>query len=201
MTTTVADVLVIYATMPFVAAGMALVINGERVSRRTLVAAGVAMIGVVVMVASGLGSGRLLGQALSLLMTATFALMAVLQRRDPSMSMTSINAAAAFVAATFGYSSSPHPSAQRSRHRNSLRVRPDDGLHRLRHVHGGRQGGAFRGGRLGQHARRGARSALGLSRFRRKSGPGDADRRRLRRRRGDLARDPGNSGRADAGRT
>jgi len=109
MTTTVADVLVIYATMPFVAAGMALVVNGERVSRRTLVAAGVAMIGVVVMVASGLGSGRLLGQALSLLMTASFALMTVLQRRDPGMSMTSVNAAAAFVAATLGYNFSPHP--------------------------------------------------------------------------------------------
>jgi drug/metabolite transporter (DMT)-like permease len=110
MTTTVADVLVIYATMPFVAAGMALVINGERVSRRTLVAAGVAMIGVVLMVASGLGSGRLLGQALSLLMTATFSLMVVLQRRDPAMSMTSINATAAFVAATFGWGFSPHPA-------------------------------------------------------------------------------------------
>ncbi|MGD0641942.1 MAG: DMT family transporter [Roseiarcus sp.] len=110
MTTTVADVLVVYATMPFVAAGMAFVINGERVSRRTLVAAGVAMIGVLVVVASALGSGRLLGQALSLLMTAAFALMVVLQRRDPSMSMTSINAAAAFVAASFGYGFSPHPA-------------------------------------------------------------------------------------------
>jgi drug/metabolite transporter (DMT)-like permease len=109
MTTTVADVLVIYATMPFVAAGMALVINGERVSRRTLVAAGVAMVGVLIMVACGLGSGRLLGQTLSLAMTTAFALMVVLQRRDPSMSMTSINATAAFVAATLGYSLSPHP--------------------------------------------------------------------------------------------
>ena len=110
MTTTVADVLVIYATMPFVAAGMAFVINGERASRRTLVAAGFATVGVVVMVASGLGSGRLLGQALSMLMTATFALMVVLQRRDPAMSMTSINAAAAFLAAIFGYGLSGHPA-------------------------------------------------------------------------------------------
>jgi drug/metabolite transporter (DMT)-like permease len=109
MTTTVADVLVIYATMPFVAAGMAFVVNRERASRRTLIAAGVAMIGVVVMVASGVGSGRLLGQALAFLMTATFSMMVVLQRRDPGMSMTSINATAAFVAAAFGYSLSPHP--------------------------------------------------------------------------------------------
>lgn len=110
MTTTVADVLVIYATMPFVAAGMAYVINKERASRRTLIAAGAATVGVVIMVASGLGSGRLLGQALSLLMTATFAMMVVLQRRDPAMSMTSINAAAAVVAALFGYSLSAHPA-------------------------------------------------------------------------------------------
>jgi drug/metabolite transporter (DMT)-like permease len=109
MTTTVADVLVIYATMPFFAAGMAFVINGERASRRTLIAAGVATLGVVIMVASGIGSGRLLGQALSLLMTATFALMVVLQRRDPKMSMSSINAAAAFVACLFGYGLSAHP--------------------------------------------------------------------------------------------
>ena len=81
MTTTVADVLVIYAT-----------------------------IGVVIMVANGLGSGRLLGQALSMLMTVTFALMVVLQRRDPSMSMTSINAAAAVLASAFGYGLSAHPA-------------------------------------------------------------------------------------------
>ena len=109
MTTTVADVMIIYATLPFVAAGLSFVINKERVSRRTLVAAGVATCGVFIMVASGLGSGRLLGQALSMLMTLTFALMIVLQRRDPSMSLTSINAAAAVLAAAFGYSLSAHP--------------------------------------------------------------------------------------------
>ena len=103
MTTTVADVLVIYATLPFVAAGMAFVITGERSSRRTLIAAGVAMIGIVVMVAGGLGQGRLLGQALSFLMTATFALLVVLQRRDPELPVAPINALAALVAAGFGY--------------------------------------------------------------------------------------------------
>ncbi len=109
MSTTVADVLVIYATLPFVAAGLSFLINKERVSRRTLVSASVATVGVVIMVASGLGSGRLLGQALSMLMTVTFALMVVLQRREPAMSMSSINAAAAFLAAIFGYTMSAHP--------------------------------------------------------------------------------------------
>ena len=81
---------------------MAFVITGERSSRRTLIAAGVAMIGIVVMVAGGLGQGRLLGQALSFLMTATFARLVVLQRRDPDLPVAPINALAALVAAGFG---------------------------------------------------------------------------------------------------
>jgi drug/metabolite transporter (DMT)-like permease len=102
MTTTVADVLVIYATLPFIAAGLAFVITGERPSRRTMTAACVAMIGVAVMVADGLGHGRALGQALSLLMTATFAALIVLQRRDPDLPVGPINSLAALVAAGFG---------------------------------------------------------------------------------------------------
>ena len=108
--TTVADVLVIYATLPFVAAGLAFLITGERASRRTIVAAGAALCGVVIMVAGGLGGGHWLGQGLSMLMTLTFGLMVVLQRRQPGMSMTSINAAAAFVAAAFAFHFSPLPA-------------------------------------------------------------------------------------------
>jgi drug/metabolite transporter (DMT)-like permease len=109
-TTTVAEVMVIYATLPFVAAGLAFVLTRERTSIRTLIAAGVALAGVLVMVASALGTGRLLGQALSLAMTAAFGLMIVLQRRHPGMSMTAINAMGAVVTALVGYSFSPaHP--------------------------------------------------------------------------------------------
>ena len=82
MTTTIADVMVIYATLPFVAAAIGFLINGERVSQRTLAAAGVAFCGIVIMVASGLGSGRLLGQSLSMLMTLAFAGMIVSQPRQ-----------------------------------------------------------------------------------------------------------------------
>ena len=103
MTTTVADVLVIYATLPFMTAGLAFFVTGERASRRTLIAAGVAMIGMLVMVAGGLGHGHLLGQSLSLLMTATFALLIVLQRRDPQLPVAPINAVAALVAGGFGF--------------------------------------------------------------------------------------------------
>jgi drug/metabolite transporter (DMT)-like permease len=108
MTTTVADVLVIYATLPFFAAGMAFALTGERASRRTLIAASLAMVGIVVMAAGGLGNGRLFGQSLALAMTVTFALLVVLQRRDPTLPVAPINSLAALVAAAFGYSVSTH---------------------------------------------------------------------------------------------
>jgi drug/metabolite transporter (DMT)-like permease len=110
-TTTVAEVMVIYATLPFVAAGLGFVLGGERTTRRTLIAAAVAFAGIVVMVASALGTGRLLGQFISFVMTFAFALMIVLQRRNPQMSMTSINAFGALIAAGFGFSLSPHPAS------------------------------------------------------------------------------------------
>ena len=108
MTTTIADVMVIYATLPFVAAAIGFLINGERVSPRTLAASGVALAGIVIMVASGLGSGRLLGQSLSMLMTLAFAGMIVLQRRQPKVSMIAVNALGALGSGIFGLANSPH---------------------------------------------------------------------------------------------
>ena len=108
MTTTIADVMVIYATLPFVAAAIGFLINGERVSPRTLAASGVALAGIVIMVASGLGSGRLLGQSLSMLMTLAFAGMIVLQRRQPKVSMIAVNALGALGSGVFGLANSPH---------------------------------------------------------------------------------------------
>jgi drug/metabolite transporter (DMT)-like permease len=108
--TTVAEVMVIYATLPFVTAGLALAVNKERTTPRTLIAAGVALLGVVVMVGGAVGTGRLLGQLMSFVMTLAFALMIVLQRRHPGMSMTSINAFGAVMAAALGLGLSPHPA-------------------------------------------------------------------------------------------
>jgi drug/metabolite transporter (DMT)-like permease len=109
MTTTIADVMIIYATLPFVAAAVGWLINREAVSGRTLVASGVALAGIAVMVASGLGSGRLLGQALSALMTLSFAGMIVLQRRQPGASIIAVNAIGALGSGLFGLLNSPHP--------------------------------------------------------------------------------------------
>src|SRR5208337_380415 len=102
MTTTIADVMVIYATLPFVAAAIGWLVNRERVSRRTLVASAMALSGIVVIFASGLGSGRLAGQALSALMTLAFAGVVVLQRRQPGASMIAVNALGALGSGVFG---------------------------------------------------------------------------------------------------
>jgi drug/metabolite transporter (DMT)-like permease len=107
MTTTIADVMVIYATLPFVAAAIGFLINGERVAARTLMASGLALLGIVIMVASGLGSGRLLGQALSMLMTLAFGAMIVLQRRQPGASMIAVNCLGALGSGVFGLANSP----------------------------------------------------------------------------------------------
>jgi drug/metabolite transporter (DMT)-like permease len=107
MTTTIADVMVIYATLPFVAAAIGFLVNKEHVAPRTLAASGVAFAGIVIMVASGLGSGRLLGQSLSALMTLAFAGMIVLQRREPKASMIAVNALGALGSGVFGLANSP----------------------------------------------------------------------------------------------
>ena len=109
MTTTIADVMIIYATLPFVAAAIGYVVNREEVSTRTLIASGVALAGIALMVANGLGSGRLLGQALSALMTVSFAGMVVLQRRQPGASMIAVNAIGALGSGLFGLLNSPRP--------------------------------------------------------------------------------------------
>ena len=109
MTTTIADVMVIYATLPFVAAAIGWLVNRERVAPRTLAAAAVALAGIVVIFANGLGSGRLAGQALSALMTLAFAGMVVLQRRQPKASMIAVNALGAFGSGMFGLMNSSHP--------------------------------------------------------------------------------------------
>jgi drug/metabolite transporter (DMT)-like permease len=55
------------------------------------------------MAVDGLGHGRLLGQALSLFMTAGFAGLVVAQRRDPGLPVAPINALAALIASGFGF--------------------------------------------------------------------------------------------------
>ena len=188
MTTTVADVLVIYATLPFFAAGMAFAITGERASRRTLIAAGVAMVGIVVMVAGGLGHGRLLGQALALSMTVDV--------RAAGRSATARSHSAgradqrAGGAGRGGFRLFASRSTRRSRAFDlggAVRLRRHHDHVGFRAVHGRRQTRAAGRGGAGRDARHRDGTALGAARIRRDARFHDADRRRLRPRGGGLA--------------
>ena len=102
MTTTIADVMIIYATLPFVAAAIGYLVNRERVSARTLDRCGRRVRRHRDHGGDRPRLGRLLGQALSALMTVCFAGMVVLQRRRPGASMIAVNAIGALGSGMFG---------------------------------------------------------------------------------------------------
>jgi drug/metabolite transporter (DMT)-like permease len=85
--TTVADVLVINATAPFLTAAMAWAWTGDRERWTTLAASVVALLGVVVTVEAALASGHLFGNFLALLMTILISAMMVVIRRYRHVSM------------------------------------------------------------------------------------------------------------------
>lgn len=83
--TTVANVTMIYATAPFIAAVLSWVMLKERVAKRTLVAGAICLVGVAVIVASSIGGGTGVGDLLALGMTVTFAFIIVIPRMDRSV--------------------------------------------------------------------------------------------------------------------
>jgi drug/metabolite transporter (DMT)-like permease len=85
--TTVADVTVIYATAPFLAALIAWIWTRERQTRTTLVASALALAGVVVMFGAALSMGQALGDLLALVMTLLMASMMVIIRQNQQVSM------------------------------------------------------------------------------------------------------------------
>jgi drug/metabolite transporter (DMT)-like permease len=85
--TSVADVMVIGATGPFLTAALAWFLIGEREDLVTLMASLVALLGVAVMAGGALPDGRLLGDLLAFVMTALMALVMVLIRRKRGVSM------------------------------------------------------------------------------------------------------------------
>jgi drug/metabolite transporter (DMT)-like permease len=78
--TYVANVAVIYATAPFMAAALAWWLMRERVQSRTLVAGGFSILGVLIVAAGGLGAGSIGGDAVAVAMTLGNALYIVLIR-------------------------------------------------------------------------------------------------------------------------
>lgn len=96
--TAIADSMVIYATVPFVTAGAAFLFIKERPSLATLVAAGVAMLGVMVMLmGAGGGSGSWLGRGLAVIMTLSVAGLAVVMRQSRDVPMLPAMAASAWL--------------------------------------------------------------------------------------------------------
>ncbi|HET6161088.1 MAG TPA: DMT family transporter [Dongiaceae bacterium] len=79
--TSVANVAVLYATLPFMTAGLAWAWIGERPSRRTLIASAAALLGVVVMARGSIGGGHLLGDVIAILLTLLTAILTVTVRR------------------------------------------------------------------------------------------------------------------------
>lgn len=112
--TTVANVMVIYATVPFAAAGVAYLMMRERVDRHVMIASCVAFLGVVVMAGFTTGAADIAGIAVALLMTITFATTVVMARRWPSLDLTLVTALSSALcgAACFTLASSAVPSPQ-----------------------------------------------------------------------------------------
>ncbi|QIG50145.1 DMT family transporter [Nordella sp. HKS 07] len=85
--TTVAEALIIYATVPFVTAGFAWAFIGEKPSTRTMAASLVALCGVAFMLKDASLDGSLFGKGLAVLMTLSMAGMTTIMRRHQDVPM------------------------------------------------------------------------------------------------------------------
>lgn len=101
--TYVANVAVIYATAPFIAALLAWVLVRERFRAQTMLAAAVSMCGVAIMVWSGMGTGTLLGDGLALLMTVGSALYMIMVRAFRDTPVVWAGAVSAFLLFLLGW--------------------------------------------------------------------------------------------------
>ncbi|MBL8581253.1 MAG: DMT family transporter [Rhizobiaceae bacterium] len=101
--TYVANVTIIYATAPFVAAGLAYLILRERTRAQTLVAALTSLGGVGIMVSAGIGTGNLFGDMLALVMTLLSALYIVLIRQFRDTPVVWAGAVSAAIVFFFGW--------------------------------------------------------------------------------------------------
>lgn len=95
----VAEVMVIDATIPFVTAGLAWLILGEREDRITLLATLAALAGVGVIAGPAIAGGRWLGGLLTFAMVVLMSLVLVLIRRNPGVSMVPALGLSAFLCA------------------------------------------------------------------------------------------------------
>jgi len=101
--TTVANVMTVYATVPFVATAIAFFWIGEKVGARVLAASAVALLGIAIMAGSATRPSDIAGNAIAFLMTLAFATQLVMARRHPSLDMAPINAGGAALCAMISW--------------------------------------------------------------------------------------------------
>jgi drug/metabolite transporter (DMT)-like permease len=99
--TSVADAMVIYATVPFVTAGLAYVFIGERPSRSTLIASAVALAGVSIMLAGSPWGGSMYGKFLAAIMSLSMASFTVVMRKHREVAMLPAMGASAYLCSFF----------------------------------------------------------------------------------------------------
>ena len=97
--TSVADVVVIFATAPFVTAVLGWLWLGVRERRGTMLASAAALAGVVIMVGGAFAEGRLVGNLLAFGMTVLMSVMMLLIRRHHDTSMLPAAGVSAFLCA------------------------------------------------------------------------------------------------------
>jgi drug/metabolite transporter (DMT)-like permease len=101
--TTVANVMTIYAALPFITAAIAFVWHGERVTRRFTIACGFTLLGIVIMTGASADPRDLAGIAAAFVMTAGFAAQLVHAKRHPGVNMTVVSALAAATCALVAF--------------------------------------------------------------------------------------------------
>jgi drug/metabolite transporter (DMT)-like permease len=99
----VADAMVIYATVPFVTAGIAYLFIGERTSRSTIIASLFALGGVVVMLLGSDWGGSMMGKLLAALMTLCMASFSVILRGHRDLPMLPAMALSAFLCSSITF--------------------------------------------------------------------------------------------------
>lgn len=98
----VADAMVIYATVPFVTAGVAFLTIGERPSRSTLIASGVALCGIIIMLWGSSGEGGTwFGKLLACITTISMASLTTLMRRHREVAMLPAMALSGYLCTLF----------------------------------------------------------------------------------------------------
>ncbi len=101
--TSVADVVIVFATAPFLTAGIARVWFGTRESGATLAASAAALVGVVVMMGGASRAGHLAGDLLALGMTLLMATMMVIIRQYRQTPMLPAASASALLCALLAW--------------------------------------------------------------------------------------------------